>query len=186
MKTIFKIMVSIILILGFVSCSNDDNSGKSLQNNILENFLNDVNYENSFIVTNGDAYEMGLGFKPTKKGNIKVFKIKIPTSKSIRVTLWEKQSQNIIFSTTIETEAETWIKKEINSIPLEVNKEYILSMNIVDWYDYGNNNAIDFPVSSGDFIFTNFYYRGTNQQLFPNLSNNPRYWGMLDFEFQQE
>lgn len=183
------IICSIFLI---ISCNKDDNTTQPSvyqEENPFQALLTKNGYTNVSLQLDRPNNEFGFSFKTLVKGNINSLVIKIPTSSpsNIRVTLWDFTTKTILKTEYVEVFNTGATTKIITPIPLESNKQYMLTMNSNQWYDYfeANDAVILYPSTFGNIVYTNFYYKETDNQIFPLNISDTVISGDLSFNFQQ-
>lgn len=192
MKTTFKTVVILLLTMTFLSCSKEDNSNKNPEQNPLDEYLEIAGFENEYPSLPGlGFYELGFTFKPLVNGNINSIVLNLPNSKeNVRVTIWNLETESIVFQDVFDvTIAESSVVFPVNSITLQENKEYIISMNsdqsYINSFNLFNPVNANYPIVIEDIQILNTRSNaGTNQVLPATISLNS-YAGNCSFNFQK-
>lgn len=137
------------------------------------------------------SYELGINFSPLVSGKINAIKIALPhTSPTLKVTLWEVSTRTIINQLTVKIDqAETYSTLEIQPIPLEKSKKYILSMQTNSFFTYYRTNHIraEYPYTVGNIVINNSHYEISpdGNPIYPAQTIDTQFYGNIDFVFQQ-
>ena len=140
-------------------------------------------------VINNSNYELGYSFIPLVNGKMTAIVVKIPDARlGMRVTIWDKVAGIVIKSETIDVAtAGVEVTKQITALDLVKDKEYFITMNTNDWYEYQKTNlgSVTYPFTVGDIKITSYSYINGTAQAIPNASTSSFYSGNCSFKFQK-
>lgn len=195
-STSLKFILLSAITIFTVSCHNDDDSFIPFVNvwpeeDPLPGYMQTTQfYQDTNLYLDKVPEEIGFAFKPSVKGNLTALMIKMPdTCNNVRVTIWDKAT-----ATAIRTENVTIAVKEVNTaypietLELEKDKHYAITMNTGDWYNRRrfDISAMPFPVTSGNIIITGSGFGPGDGQVMPeNLSRTNYYDGDISFKFRR-
>lgn len=138
-------------------------------------------------------YEIGISFKPLNHGLLKAITIKLPANfNRNRITLWDKVTGTAILTWRVPILSNATVNNEYimnlnEPYALTQNKEYILSINVTDWYvrRTAGNDAI-YPITAGNIQFLSYLESptSTTNQEMPSVIITDYVIGDLGFKFQ--
>lgn len=183
-----KTAVIVIAVISAFGCSNNDSSKIE---NPLKNYLTNAGFnEQDPPHINSNYFEFGLKFIPNVNGVIKKITVKLPDSQTnLRVTIWDVTTQGVYRTEIIPNVlANQEISKNISSLPLVKDKEYMISCYANDWYYHkrSDNSSVSYPVIVGNILITgsNFLNTYPETQLYPWDTTVEGYAGDISFGFQ--
>ena len=190
MKNLFKIITILLLLTTIFSCSKDESKPTIYpEENPMQGILTKTGFNQVSPHLDYPSTEFGFSFKPSVKGKINAFVVKIPSSNSnIRATLWDVATKTVIRTEVIEvTNANSSTTKTIIPIELTINKEYLLSINTNQYYDYFeiNDAVANYPLAINNIVITNCSFLETSNQTFPTISLDTEIFGDISFNFQR-
>lgn len=171
------------------SCSGGDDDPQPTvypEENFLNPFLTNSGMTSISTVINTVPAEFGVQFRPKVKGVLKVLKVKFPAASSTKVvTVWDVSAQNAIAAETfVNIAADVEQVKDITDIPLQKDKEYIISVYSDDFYQHSKpSGMITFPINVGNIEVTGLKLN-VGSSAYPGGTWTP-YFGDIDFVFQQ-
>jgi hypothetical protein len=196
LKNSIKTAVLTSLLTLSLSCSKDEDPVVVLptpivaEQNPLAGYLAASGFNQSFTnFVNDTDYEFGFSFIPLVNGKMTAIVAKIPDAHlAMRVTIWDKVAGTVIRTEIMDiTTAGVEVTKVITALDLVMNKEYFITFNSNDYYNYRrtDNANVTYPFTVGDIRITSYSYRtGTNQEM-PNIPQFGYYGGDLSFKFQK-
>ena len=138
---------------------------------------------------NGADYEDGYSFIPLVNGKMTAIVVKIPDARlGLRVTVWDKVAGTVIITETIDVAtAAVEVTKQITALDLVKDKEYFITMNTNDWYEYRktDNTAVTYPFTVGDIKITSYRNKIGTAQAMPVNQAFTFYSGVCSFKFQK-
>ena len=187
-----KNLILLFIVIFLFSCSKSDSETKTyFEQNPLQGYLSISRFEEritGYIGSNPER-ESGFSFIPSVNGKISSIIAALPyTYPSLRVTVWDKASSTVLRTEIINvTTPGINIVKQIESINLQKDKEYVLSYNVKNWYRHDKqlSNNTTYPIVVNDIKITGFYYSVTTAQLIPSTVVNNYYDGDCTFNFLQ-
>lgn len=201
MNSLKTILAIFAFSLVTISCSKDDSSS---QTPVViypeENFLSEFKTKAIFNLVGVESkdlpnyYENGIVFKPTVKGKINAVYLKIPVvnTAGVRVTIWNKETQAIVATTSVNIQsANVDVKKTLtNTIALEKDKEYVISFYSNSYYSNVKNTDILYPITCGNIVVTDYIYGGSPNAnapaAYPNVTNGDKVFvDGFSFDFQR-
>ena len=196
MKTIQKTIAILSIIILIFSCSKDDEPTPTPiavvypEENPLPIFLTTTGFNQQILEGTSSANsESGFSFRPMVKGKINALVIKSHRINIIRVTIWNKLTETVLRTELVDVSAaNTEIIKIITPLELEINKEYVITMNNKYWSDRSRTDSgvITYPITAGNISITGsrIIVDGLNQ-TFPSQALLTSYKGDCSFIFQQ-
>jgi hypothetical protein len=193
MKTIKKTLLFLFATLATISCSKDDNSPSEPQTydeeNPLSGYLANAGFNQTQTLTTVGVYELGFSFKPTVKGKINSLVLKNPVATSLRVTIWEASTQNVLLTETVNiSTADTEVIKPITPLQLEKDKIYLITMKSQTGYARykADQSNASYPLTAGNIQIIDFRSGdGTDIPTYPNILYQNIYGGDCSFKFQR-
>lgn len=192
--TKIQLFVILLLVVFSISCNKDDDPAPIPvvyeEENPLAGYLATSGFDQATISLISDANsESGFSFRPTVKGKINALVLKGRGIEMIRVTIWDKMTEAILRTETINLNAtNTEIVKVITPLELVINKEYVITMNARGYYNRMriDRAATSYPIVSGNISVTGCRYinDGINQ-TFPANAYTTQYKGDCSFKFQR-
>jgi Domain of unknown function (DUF4082) len=187
MKSIKKTFVILLITFFSFSCSksDDNNTKKYPEENFISQFLIKSGVGDPIDFPDRDNFEVGFVFKPIVNGKINSLVIKVPqANNSLKVTLWDKVTGDIIKVEIVNVGAGANTIKVIDPIPLVKDKEYVLSFTAKSYYGYYvSQDYIHYPINCGNIsIIDSVSTTGAN--MMP-ISPSTLFYGNLSFNFQQ-
>ena len=138
---------------------------------------------------NGTDYEDGYSFIPLVNGKMTAIVVKIPDARlGLRVTVWDKVAGTVIRTETIDVAtAGVEVTKQITALDLVKDKEYFITMNTNDYYEYRktDNTAVTYPFIVGDIKITSYGNKYGTAQVMPLNQELRFYSGDCSFKFQK-
>ena len=138
---------------------------------------------------NGTDYEDGYSFIPLVNGKMTAIVVKIPDARlGLRVTVWDKVAGTVIITETVDVAtAGVEVTKQITALDLVKDKEYFITMNTNDWYEYRktDNTAVTYPFIVGDIKITSYGNKYGTAQVMPLNQELRFYSGDCSFKFQK-
>lgn len=190
-------------VMALNGCSSDDSTPAPIvtpiphdasypEENPLPGYLLTTGYTNNInYIDDNNYYEMGFSFKPQVTGKINAVLVKLPQpNANIRVTIWDAQTAQPIRTILVDVPtAHVNSRLAIDPLPVEKDKEYVISMNANDYYfanrgDFGTNT---YPIASGHLLITGTYCDLSNSaQVMPEMATivNATF-GFCSIVFQQ-
>lgn len=193
-KLIIKGSFLALLFVGIVGCSSDDSDSQLqlppvfAEENPLQKYLTNSDFNTTTNFVNSGNYEFGLRFKPKTNGTINKIFVKIPDSQTnIRVTIWNV-SDGLIYRTEniAAVTADVRTTKSISPLALVKDKEYMITFNTNDWYKRhkADNSDITYPIAAGNISITGYGWISGTTQTYPTNFETNYYAGDLSFAFQ--
>ena len=190
-KNFYRIFLFLFLTLAVSNCRNDDDPAPIIypDENPLAAYISNTGFSTTSNFINSGDYEFGLVFSPNVNGKIKAVTAQLPdTNASLRVTIWDYDTQAVLRTETINVSAaNTAISKTISDLALLKDRKYLISMNSNDWYNRtkpGGGSAT-YPIAAGNIKFTEYLWKSGSAQTFPTTLDDSYYAGDLSFIFQQ-
>ena len=138
---------------------------------------------------NGTDYEDGYSFIPLVNGKMTAIVVKIPDARlGLRVTVWDKVAGTVIRTEAIDVAtAGVEVTKQITALDLVKDKEYFITMNTNDYYEYSktDNTAVTYPFIVGDIKITSYGNKYGTAQVMPLNQELRFYAGVCSFKFQK-
>lgn len=187
MKTL-KLLTVIFLTTLLLSCSKNKED-EELYMEITPQYPMKTLLENGVMELKGtkvnspNTFELGYEFKTFKNGKITAFNVRIPDSEEIRVTLWDAETEEIIYTEYVQTTADLISTIEINPINIISGKNYVISLNTNDYYAFNDNGNQIFPTETNDVFILNYRVKTSTIQQFPSFSSESSYLGVVDIKF---
>jgi hypothetical protein len=189
--------LGLLLLISFFSCSKDDSSETlvGFQEELpFPTFYANAGFNTSIIPWfSQPPFEVGFTFKPLEYGVVKAITIKLPANfNRNRITLWDKATGTALLTwripilTTPAAGIEYVIPLE-TPFALTKNKEYILSINVENWYmrQRGGPDA-PYPFTVGSIQILNYIESPTSpDQIMPTIVQGNYVVGDLGFKFQR-
>lgn len=192
MKTL-KLKLVLVLCVAAVafSCDKDDDNPTVpvyQAESPLQGYLTATGFsESEEAVIDGSSSEYGYRFRPTVTGAITSLSVRIPdVNNNLRVTIWDVATQEPIKTETFNiTSSGVAVVKSIAPLPLQKDKEYLISINTADYYVHERNNGSSavYPVSVGNIQITGYAYASGLLQEFPGTTATDIYSGDVNFTF---
>jgi hypothetical protein len=120
-----------------------------------------------------DSYfEIGTRFRPLEDGKVHGFTLRMPQSTFYVVTLWDSATGLPLASETMFAERyRDYLFELSESISIERNKEYIVSVNSNNWFrfiDEQDGQKNQFPGSFSNVEILSTAYKSGDNQVFPD------------------
>ena len=197
MKTTKIKLLIILLLASFThSCNKDDDTVTApipviyAEENPLTGFLTTSGLNQQSLEGTGlSNSESGFSFRPTVKGKINALVLKSHRIYSTRVTIWNKLTETILRTEMVNINvANAEVIIPITPLELEINKEYVISINSKYWFERSRTDSgvISYPISAGNISITGCrrISDGLNQ-TFPSQALTTSYIGDCSFKFQR-
>lgn len=192
-KNYFQFILFLFLTLAVTNCGRDDDPLPLPivypDENPLSAYITNTGFSTTSNFINAGDYEFGLVFSPNVNGKMKAITAQIPdTNASMRVTIWDYDTQAVIRTETINVSAaNTAITKVISELALVKDKKYLISMNSNDWYNRTKplGGSATYPITAGNIKYTEYLWKSGAAQTFPTIVDDSYYAGDLSFIFQQ-
>ncbi len=133
------------------------------------------------------GWELGIAFSPKIDGRITALRIKNPTIGQVPVTLWDADTQQIIYSTSINLNSNEDFIRLLLPTPILVvaNKKYCLTINVEKYYYFQENNFFNGIVPENThFNFLGSVFIESQYQQFPIHFTNNIIHGLVDIDAQ--
>jgi hypothetical protein len=134
--------------------------------------------------------EIGFRFRPKVNGSITAFSVKIPNvAADVPVTLWDGVTNMPLKTILINVTASDFVTTvPTSAIPLVAGREYVMSMNTSNSYDYQNaDNATAYPITVCNIEILNACYNFGFGTSFPGQKfENTKFRGNVDFVFEAD
>lgn len=191
-KNLLKVVTILSLSFLFVNCDKDDSPADlaPLQDP-LPGFIvaSGFDEETSNRVNREFFVEAGISFIPMINGKITAIVVKIPDANpNLRVTIWDNVTKSVIKTIFIDVPAaNVEVIRQISSIDLIKDREYIVSFNTNDYYlrFKTNQNQISYPFLIGDIQINNVLLNNGTAQTLPGTKTFNTYYGDCSFKFQK-
>ena len=156
----------------------------------MESYLSITRLNEKIVPKIDDNFiEMGTGFQPIEKGKTTAIKVKLPAKNNyLRVTIWDNDlAVKVREEYIIVPTANAMITKDIPDLDLVKGKQYTISMNTKDWFQYSrlNDANLTYPYVIGNILILNYKQYITTNQFFPTNEFSAFYTGDLSFDFQR-
>lgn len=199
MKTI-KTLIALLLVIFIISCSKEEETSKvSFQEeNPLPGILASqgvVLSQNSTIGgLDPNIYQFGFTFSSNVKGKINSVQIKTKVaSNNLKFTIWDATTKVSLYQgTAILPVANQMVSTPITPFIIEKNRLYCISIQCsgdsIFYYTNGNiltPIAFVYPINIGNLTITSANFLQTSQQIYPESITPNRFYGDIDFKFQQ-
>lgn len=132
-------------------------------------------------------HEMGVKFKSTYKGKITKISVNTSSTGNLDVTLWRVSDKSKIGIYTINSTSATVYTNSDQSIPIEANTEYLISVHSPKYLYYNAANPI-LPYTNGNLTLIEYYYNSDTSHNFPVTTltaESKTMFGLVDFDFQR-
>lgn len=133
------------------------------------------------------GWELGIAFSPKIDGRITAFRIKNPTIGQVPITLWDADTQQIIYSTSFNNNLNQDFFRYLLSNPILVNanKKYYLTINVEKYFYFQDNIFLNgIVIENTHFNFLGSVFKETQYQQFPTHFTNDVIHGLVDIDAQ--
>jgi len=127
------------------------------------------------------AWELGIAIQPQKDGRIKGIRLKNPTAGSVRLSVWDAETRQLI--KTINANISDTVNYNFNfcEVPILANKIYCISINVRKYYYY-NLPFNPLPLQASDIRLLYSVYEETPYQRFPQNNVPSVLHGLIDLD----
>ena len=147
------------------------------------------NQKRTAVASSDNDGELGYSFIPLVNGKMTAIVVRIPDVRlGMRVTVWDKVNGTILRTELLDVSSSgVEVIKQITALDIVKDKEYFITMNTNDWYNYRrtDNTAVTYPFTVGDIKITSYSYKSGTAQLMPNISVPSHCAGDCSFKFQK-
>ena len=202
-KFIKNLTIKILVLIAFTVSSSCSKSGDDqpqpaapilapLQDPLL-GFLEATGYNQVNVAQQSDNEEniqQGYAFIPLVDGKMTAIVLKLPAARQgVIVKIWDRNTGNLIKTETINVPtANVEVIKQINTIDLLKDKQYVINMFSNIWYSHGRTDIEygTFPVIVKDIKITDCLssFSQTNETI-PTATFLNIYKGDCSFKFQK-
>jgi hypothetical protein len=195
MKKTITFLFPIFLLIFASSCSNDSSTAEEdpvvidfQEENPLPEYLSTTGYnQETTIVNTGQSDEIGLFFKPLKKGKINSIVVKLPTvDHNLIVNILDLRTNTVVRTETVDVySANTEIIKDIVPLELVKNKDYAITMISESYFKRNRTDLgmINHPVTTGNIKINGSYFSNQTMQNPSFITLIGLYNGECSFNF---
>ena len=189
MKKLFFTIATLSLLLS--SCHGDEENHLDPKYWVKERYLESTGFTNVSEQIDLEDREFGIKFKPVVDGSIRVILAGLPTKIPVyRITIWDADQQSILKSDSLKINVEPRGPHLSFMVPMNVHltagKEYMVTINSNDWFEYVGTSEATYPVELGDLVITGFGYSVGTGLTFPTQFPTSYFSGDLDIRFQRD
>lgn len=188
----FSQIVSLFLIVSFVSFTACDSSSESTVDNSEQKPVLSLTQHDSTILTNtfvnSSWYEFGPRLRFLKDGAITGLGMMMPDSGSYEVTLWDLSDTSIVTTVTIAADSGELKYVAIDPVQVQTDDRYSVTILSNDWYWFedisGKNNFL--PQTFDNVMIEDYAYISGSTHQFPTDVFTDYLAGIQDIIFVQE
>jgi hypothetical protein len=185
---IFRLVALFFALL--TSCHNDEPIQAP---RVMERYLEQAGFTDVTDQIDVEDREFGIKFKPVVDGSIHLIVTSLPVAIPVyRITIWDADQQLILRSDSIKvSEVGPRINRDTKimlptSVNLTAGKEYMVTINSNDWYEYKGTSEAIYPFQVDNILITGFGYTVGTDLTFPTEFPTSYYAGNLDFSFKAD
>lgn len=183
--------IALALFFLALSCKKDNtpNTETPLQTFIKTSIVVDT----TIIQKTTGSFEFGNKFYASRNGVITHLGCYLPYKGSIRVSLWDFATKNLITATSVTSDSTGFVYVDIPDVPIVANQRYVISLNNNSgsvarnyFFRYKKSAAgvSIYPLTSGSITFEGLFYSVSIVPEFPTISITTSLGGFPDFKFQ--